>query len=341
MRRLFIFTALLCLLPYAAWGQVATDFDGDGTSDITFLTASGSLDVRWQSDPSDDVGTALDEIFGLQTDSNVMAHWLGAENPAYLGVVRLRTESNKLAWKILLGGGKLQEELFGRGGDVYLSGGDFNGNGIADAAVARSSGGKLRWNIKSDLFGSPGGIRTARFGFAGDRVFYASPDGAHDWIGSFGLNHRRGRMQLRNLTTRRTMRVRGIPAALAKGTRPRPMPLQQDDGSDLIVFVVPDESDTTFHVYDLSGNLIAKTPISGLGVTIIGDFDPDDSGEEIAFQTSGKIRFYNPVSGAITERAAVAGVPVDEINVETIAPAATPTPSVTATPTATPTATFE
>lgn len=328
---LFLFFVWLTAATVRA--EIPTDFDDDGTSDLTSVKAN-NLDLEWSS--ADLEGVNFVQTFGLVGDSIALAHWLGGGAP---NLAIVRAKGKKLLWNCRTSDGSVLEKTFGKTGDTYLAGADFDGDGISDVATVRLDGKNLHWEIKTNFFDAAGPTVKVNFGTPGDRVFFASPDGQHDWIGSFGLyGKRRARLRVRDLSSRAVRTTTRIPMRFAKGQRPRPLPLRQADGSDLLVFSVTDESDTTFYTYDFNGALIDKVILAGMGNVAVGEF-LSDAGEEIALQSSASVKIYNPRSGRVSNLV----VPdtsqitaIDEVNIGTVALAATPTPVPTATPTATP-----
>ncbi len=325
-----VLTYLLLCSTTIAGAQTQTDFDGDDISDVTYITSTSGTALNWKTVPSTNDGSALNETFGLSSDLISLAHWLESPSPT-LGVVRVRSLDNKLVWKILLTDGTIQEEVFGSSSDLVLSGGDFNGNQIDDAVVVRRNKNKLLWGIKRDIFSSPLKTIQKEFGNSGERAFYASPDGERDWLATFGkLGAKKTILRLYDLQSKKTRTNKKIPLRFALNQRPRPLPLKQSDGTDLIVFVEEDQSDTTLTTYSLKGKKISSRTLSGLGTITIGNFLADEEGEEIALHTSAKIRYLNPVTGATGEDTTISGTPIDEFNA--LAAPATPTPTPTSTP---------
>lgn len=318
--------------------KIATDFDGDSISDITYTTTTTDS-LSWKSVPSKDGGTALNEIFGKLTDTPILAHWLDSDQPT-ICTIKKPTRKGALSWELQKSGGELDSRSFGKTGDLVLGGGDFNGNGIDDAAVVRLSGKKLIWNFSLDLFSSSSSTVRRKFGVAGDRAFYASPTGLSDWIGVFGKSgKKKTRLMLLNLDTKETMSTRKLPRRLTRLPRPRPVPVKQDDGTDLLAFVESIDTGsgkTRISVFSLDGELINEKSFSGTGEVTIGEYLSDEAGEEIAFHSATKIRMYNPVTLGAAEAAVVSGIPLDEITSTQVAPAPTPTPTATPTPTETP-----
>jgi hypothetical protein len=332
-----LFILLFILIPAVqVLAQEQCDFDGDGTSDLTYLGSNGTA-LTWNYLPSQTTGTTS-ETFGLTSDQISLAHWLDPNAPT-LGIVRLSAKKSDLIWKIPLESGLLAEEIFGKAESVFLAGGDFDGNGIADAAVVERGPRGLKWSVRLNMF-SGEDKKTVKFklGSEGDRVFFLNPEGEKDWAGVFGRDSRgRAVLTLRNLSTKKKLTIKKINKSFLNGgnSRPRPFPIKSDDGTDVIGFLGPsneDPTDSRLTVYALDGTVLAKAPFQGTGTFAVGNFDPDDPGEEVAFQSTGSLQIFNPFSGANTKKDAFAGTLIDEISIENVH---APTPLPTAVPTAT------
>jgi len=319
--------------------ETQSDFDSDGTSDIFYTTSSGST-LFWKAKGST-VVEPLSQLFGLTTDFTAPACWQTSDE-TLLSVVRLDSSKRNLVWKLLQGDGFINQKVFGRANDVVISGGDFDGDGIADAAVVRFSKKRLRWTVTRNFFtDNPSKAKSYSVGNIGDRAFFFNYDGTLDWLASFGLRgKRKARMVAKNIITGRSVTIRGFPKSLARGVRPRPFPIAQASGVDLIGFVTNDETDTTVLVYDNTAQKVAEKTFPGLGTVFVGEYLSGESGEEVGFQSGLDITYFNPVSKVTSKVGAVSGTPLDLINIGAInGPTPTPTTIPTSTPTATPTPT--
>lgn len=314
IRILKVFTTLL-LFPISVFA-IPQDFDNDGKSDVVYTSASGTSLV-WKAKGSFDSSEQINKVFGLATDVPILGNWQSEDTPT-IGVVRSPTTGNALLWKILASNGTVLQQEFGKKGDVVISGGDFDGNGITDAAVVRSKDGKLTWQIFKNIFGvNDGKIKKITFGKVGDRALFLSPDGIRDWIGVFGKDDKnRTQLVLKDLQTGKKKIVRRFKRSLASGDRPRPFPLKDSAGIDQVSFFVPDETDTTFYTYNLSGELVRKITLPGLGIVFVGEYNSSQDGEEIGFQTSTEITIYNPISDNRITTSIVSGNPTDSISAQ-------------------------
>ncbi len=327
MRRL-LFLALTALAPaLPATSQIQTDCDADGISDITFTATSGS-EFAWSclgsTSGNDDIATT----FGLTTDSPAPAKWL---DPELMSLAVIRQSGQGLLWKLLEGEGSVLQKKFGKAGDNTLSGADFNGDGISDAAVVRFEGSKIRWQIKPNLFSNPRPVLSFVLGSSGDRVFYLNPNGLRDCAAAFGEGSgSRPRLTFRDTKTKKVRSFTRFPAALGVEPRPRPFPVNNAEGTDNVGFISEDDSDTTIRVFTVRGRKVGRHTFPGKGAFAVGDFDPDLEGEEIALQTTSSLYIYNPSSGDVVTDTAPSGTILDEINVSVVgAIEASPTPTAT------------
>src|SRR5690606_23960280 len=76
------------------------------------------------------------------------------------------------------------------------------------------------------------------FGKSGDRIFFASPDGVSDWIGTVGkgVKNKGVLLSLRNMKTGEVKKSTRFPKYVVRNSRPRPMPIRQADNTDLLAF---------------------------------------------------------------------------------------------------------
>ncbi len=311
-----VLALILCAAPPGLRAQVRTDFDNDGVSD--FLTVFSGSDLTWKAKGSSSGVEELDLHFGIPGDTPVPAHWISGE-PTSLAYVRSSATADNLVWKILLGPVSIGEVRFGRPGDIVMSGADFDGDGIGDAAAVRVKRKQVRWEARLNLFGDSPVTKKFKLGKDGDRVFFMSPDGVADWVGSFGrAGKRKSRLLLRNVVTGAVQRHNGFPRTLSRGTRPRPFPIAGSDGIDLLGFVTSDESDTTLSVYNLAGEEVARHIFPGLGTMIVGDFSAATAGEEIIFQTASTMSRFNPLDADATTITYVSGQPIGGVTVAVV-----------------------
>lgn len=318
--RYAIVLILLAYLP-GLKADVPNDFDGDGISDLTSADKS-STEIVWSSISSQDSSEQLSETFGLSTDKIALAKWRFEDTPD-LGVVRADSESGDLRWKILLDGGpEVNQVTFGTVGDIIISGADFDANGISDAAIVRGSEEEgdttLIWTVRRNMFSaSPAKAKVIRFGKLGDRVFFASPKNGRDWLGTFGRDDggTRGLLRLKNVGSGNVRTLGRFPSILLDQPRPRPFPIEDPEGVDAVGFVIEDETETTIRVFTLRGKRIRKKFLNGTGTIVVGEYDSEDPGHEIYFETDSEAHIFNPFSGTLSEADTVTGIPIGETNV--------------------------
>jgi hypothetical protein len=313
---LFLLIAVITFQQNAV-SQEQTDFDGDGISDLTYVTSSGA-NFFWSGEGSGGAGEQLGNIFGLVDARPVIGHWLDVVTPS-LGVIQLAKDGKTLVWKILLQNGLLLQQNFGRSGDVYLAGGDFDGNGISDGAVVRHSGKSLEWYVRLNMFSgfSESKEKRFKFGVNGDRVLFLNLGGKQDWAAVFGrAKDGKAQLLLRNVLTGRTVARKEFKRAFALGDRPRPFPIRSGDGTDVLGIVRSDGYDTTLYVYDLNGKIIANPTFVGQGTITVGKFSSESDGEAIAFQKETEVLIFDPFTSTFETKAASTGILVDEISVD-------------------------
>jgi len=305
--------------------QTQSDFDEDGVSDLTTTSANGTQFV-WSAKGSSSASEELNKAFGLSSDKISLAHWLDAGTPS-LGIIRADTNGKDLVWKVLQPSALISQKTFGKVGDVYLSGADFNGDGITDAAIVHVGKNDLVWTVKYNMFvDSNPTTKRFRFGKPGERVFFMNVDGTRDVAAVFGKGKRRkAKLAFRDVVNGHKSSVQGFKRSLIKEPRPRPFPIENDDGTDVFGLITEDASDTTLYVYDSSGQLLTNPTFPGKGTIAVGNFSASSAGEEIAFQTSTNLSVFNPFDESKLDVTNVNGTLVDEINVDIVQAASTTT----------------
>lgn len=317
--------ATACLATTTASADSGTDFDVDGRSDLTTITINKDSSLTWQAKLStaNQVTTLAD--LGKNGDHVVLARWTGTNKPQ-IGGVRLDKSTKEITWTILDDSGASHSLVFGKDGDLVVSGGDFDGNGIADAAVVRLVKNAAQWEVVLNPFN--GGNTTApqkfSFGKSGDRVFFYSQDGVTDLIATVRKGTGRNSVvRIKNLKTDVVKSYSRFPAFASTGNRPRPFPIHQASGADLLGFITIKKSSTLIKFTTATGTASGDVEFDGTGDVIVGDFN-DSPGEEVAFQNKTTLYIYNPVVGETIESSAIGGILVDEININTLSSATTP-----------------
>ena len=311
------------LLPSQMAGaqEVQTDFDTDGGSDQTVVRIQADNSLLWLSRGlAASSATQIGE-FGRSGDHLIVARWRGLSKPE-VGVVTLDRTTRKVTWKIVDQIGDTQQVEFGKRGDLLISGADFNADGIADAAVARKAGRAVKWDIWPNMLAASGSsaspVATLRFGRNGDRLFFVSPDGGGDWMGRLGKT-RSGRaiVKLKSFVSGEVRSYAGYPAFAVSAQRPRPFPLRSPSAGDVLGFELANGSGTSYVFTNLDGSEFYRKTVTGKPIAVVGEFLAD-AGEELAYATDGEWSVLNPFSGAESALTSLSGIPVDEINVNTL-----------------------
>jgi hypothetical protein len=301
-----------------ASAAVPNDFDLDGISDLTRVEIGGDDSLTWKAVLSATGATSTLGTLGKKGDHLAMAQWLGSGTQ--IGVVSESSTDDAIVWKVLNGAGAQVQFSLGTKGDLVVAGADFNGNGIADAAVVRLVNGKATWQIALDpLVNTSVEVVEVVFGKTGDRVFFArADDSASDWLGVIGKGSRgRSLARMRNLVTGEVRRFTRLPKLASQGSRPRAFPIRQATGPDLLGFQVVSGAATRLSIVTFSGTRIYDATFAGGGITLVGDFNAGP-GYEVAYQSSDESAVANPVSGEEREATYLDGVAVDEININTV-----------------------
>lgn len=302
--------------------QIQTDFDGDGYSEFTIVSIESDKSLTWKTSSGISGLTAGLQSFGVSGNHIIMAPWKGTTQPQ-IGVVSLDDTGKKLAWKVVGSSGVVEERVLGGKTSTIISGGDFDGNGVADAAVAKLGRSGVKWSIAYDLFSQPVGlerIANVNFGKSGDRIFFASPDGTSDWIGTVGkaANGRDTELKIKSLLTGEVRTSdKALPRFIVKNPRPRPFPVKAALGFDVIGFTRVVGGNTKVYFYTLDGGPVTVIDLPGKGDIVVGNFN-DGPGEEIAIKTTGGFTVVNPFTLSSSTAASSDGVAVDQININTL-----------------------
>ena len=328
MRNVFKWLATSLVWSQCATAAVPNDFDGDGTSDRTWVEVASDKTLTWKSESSVSKMTSTIATLGSEGDVPVMAQWIAGGSQ--IGVASINGTTGDIVWTIRDSTGNLSSKTFGKKGDLIVSGADLNGNGLADAAVVRLVRGKVEWDVAFDLFASTLlDEKTLSFGKTGDRVFYARVvDGtATDWIGLMRKgSRRRSSARMRDFVTGEVRTFSRLPQFASQGSRPRAFPIRQASGPDLLGFSVPSGTTTTIKVFAFDGTPYASTSIAGTGTTVVGEF-LQDTGYEVLFQSKEDSVFFSPHSIGVTQTVGVGGTLVGEFNINVLGETVNSTPT--------------
>jgi hypothetical protein len=290
------------------------DFDGDGISDLTTYSASGKQ-LQWRTRHSSTQQEVDLGVFGGVDDLPVPGPWLGSGTQ--IGVVSL--EKNAVIWSIL-NNGSVESKSFGAKGDLVVAGGDYNGNGVADAAVVRLKEGKAVWQIWLDPFTDPTSQpRSVTFGASGDRVFFAKvTNTTQDWIGVLRAGAaKNSQARMRNVITGEVRTLTRLPALATKGDRPRAHPVSQPGGPDLLAFHTVKANSTAIRVFSLTGVEIGNVSVDGTSEAFIGELN-DGPGAEVAYQSGEDRGAFNPHLAEVRQITPLSGTLVDHLAFRTM-----------------------
>jgi len=321
---LFVFCFLISLPPGTLQ---ALDFDRDGMDDPIIVRPDQNKDLVWNILSSESDYSQISPIeggaaFGKIGDHLAPATWLGGENPQ-IGYVRV-TDAGVIQWRIL--GNSAHATNFGDAGDTAIAGGDFNGNGYADAAILKDDG---RYIVRRDAFGGveggnlvPSNVtyqflqRQARNGRA---IFVSlTPGGRHypAVVMTRGANIRSNTLIYFNSNGERA-RLR-----LAGGTR----------GS--LSYAAPIESTSTSHLMTVNrmkgnryqvrihrltdGSVVSRSGHRTRGVVLVGDFLGKGS-QQFGVRQPGKLMVVDPFDSASQSLTlnTGSGILADGVNVNT------------------------
>jgi len=317
-----------CVIAVPAYCAVPNDFDHDGVSDLTQVEIGNDKQLTWKTTYSSTGQTVELGKLGKEGDHLAMGQWLGngglgnggLGDGTQIGIVALSETSADIIWTILDAQGTSHSKLFGKKGDLVVSGGDFDGNGVSDAVVVRLEDGKARWDILLNPFVNADAQSTSLFfGKNGDRAFFMRLSGdSSDSIGVIRAGTtRKSQARLRNMQTGLVRTFTRLPAFASSGARPRAFPVRQSSGSDLLGFQIEKKGNTEVQVFSTAGVEIGSAPFEGTGITTVGDFNNGD-GFEVSFNSSTEGGFFNPLAAEVRQFNPVSGILVDEINVNTL-----------------------
>jgi hypothetical protein len=333
MRNLAIAIGTCLLSATAAFAGVPNDFDGDGISDRTWIQIGSDKTLTWNAQLSTSQAQTALGTLGRAGDAVAMAQWL--PGGTQIGIASLNPVTNEIEWSIRDSAGNVRTKVLGKKGDLVVSGADFDGNGLADAAVVRLENRKANWVVKFDLFASETPAeKTFQFGDAGDRVFYARAESgsAVDWIGitRTGTNAKT-LARMMDINSGAIKQFARLPKFASQGTRPRPFPVRQSSGVDLVGFSVGSGGKTSVKVFSLEGGAVSSTVFPGVGTSVVGEF-VQGPGYEVLYDDGTVAEILNPRLIDTTETVPMGGVPVDEINInslglEVVSPTPTSVPS--------------
>jgi hypothetical protein len=315
--------AALCLIwalsvPSATAQRLPSDFNGDGISDLVFISLQRTL--VWEPI---DVASGLpieSKAMGIVGDHIIMADWFRTGRPQ-IGVVRVERSTGEIIWRVRDDTGQTHQRKFGMAGDRVVAAADFNGNGAADAVIVRTEGRKLRWIISYDPY--QGGTTQAEFlfGAAGEQIFYLNPDGKGMAFASLSDKGRSTRVRMFNPVTGKRRVLSDLPlVAKKRGKKLTVLPIDSPTGKQVIAMVRSSGGKTSVATLD---PLKKKQPkkfrvhtVQANGDVAVGNY-LSDAGHEVVVQgRNGASFIVNPFNAARRELSTPAdAVLVDEFNI--------------------------
>jgi hypothetical protein len=319
-----------CLFSSPVAFAAGADYDGNGFSEIPVLVQSAGRGLEWKLfDPSSGATTTFLPNFGKVGNGIIIANWL-YPTVTSAGVLSKPSAASKgrMVWTIRTnvvpkrGGAatiKQHKKFLGRPADKFITGGDFDGDGVSDAVVLANRGTRFyKWGLRSNFFLASYNptlhVNRAYFDFGirgKDLPFYLNPDGKSDWFAVLRNSGSSYNILMTQPFTRETRTIQL--GSLADGSHP-PIPLQQDDGSDYLVFWAASANNINIVVKDLQGQSVYSTDVPIAGTVTVGNYGAGP-GEEIAVSGGGRFFIINPISGRIVELSGPSGTSADAVNI--------------------------
>ncbi|MDC0357178.1 hypothetical protein OAO01_00050 [Oligoflexia bacterium] len=315
-----VYWCLLCLGSFLLLGSTvvfAADFnvDADGKSDLIIVKVLSDQTLNWSCQSS---GSSFSDnlqltVLGESGDHLIPAHWTTSDT-AEVGIISLN-QKQKVVWKIEQVTGKTKKITFGKKGDVLVSGGDYNGNGLSGAAKISATGEAL---IFADPFagGSKSKISFDKKYVKKGKVLFFSRSGSHD---DLGIAHSKRVAKKSYKTTLVAKDIYGAETEVRlkrlKNKIKEALPVAGADGIDNIAVVYSADKKLAVEVYNLSGKRLHRKLVARGSTIVVGNF-LDKAGEEIGVYKKKKLTAYNPLGGKSSKFAALPnGIAADHINV--------------------------
>lgn len=314
MKNLFIAISsiFLVLSPMSNATASPIDFDSDTVSDFTLIRPEADSSLTWLFRSSAQKKLLSLGSFGALGNHITLSHWTSVSTPE-LGVIS-SGDNSSILWTIRQNSGELLQFTFGSVNDLAVSGGDLDGNGQADAvAIARAPSG-LTWNVYFNPLGTASAGSFA-FGDPEDIPFFVDQSSAPDSAAILRrLSKTSGNIYIRNSITGEVSSF-GISSKITSPKRPFSI---SRDGESFIVIPQTEGKLTRFYLYNTTGNLRSKRTCSAKGDIVVGDFFTKEAGLELAVRSGKSFCVLNPFNGTTKIVRVGSGIPVDEINVNTL-----------------------
>lgn len=308
------------------------DYDGNGFAEVPVITTSSNGTFKWRLfDPVSGNVSLFTSGLGRPGDQLILANWIYSKVTSAGALSRpTQYSGGRLVWTIRTlvrknGQSSVLEhrKFLGRRGEIIITGGDFNGDGFADALVLTNRGtGKYTWGLRGNFFQSSynPGLNQNRayfpFGRWGiDKPFFLNPDGKRDWFAVLSCPASSAcRVVMTQPFTRQT---KSISVGAVKDPSRVPVPVGQDDGTDLLGFVSDTGTSTSITFKNLRGATVRSVTVPLQGTVTVGNYGPGP-GEEVCVSANGNFVVLNPITGRSTTLSGPVGLAADAININTI-----------------------
>ncbi|RMG42692.1 MAG: hypothetical protein D6719_05820 [Candidatus Dadabacteria bacterium] len=319
-----ITVTILLTLPSFAVAQNVTDFDNDQRSDFLVIQPKKNGALDWYVTPSGAAFSVTSSVerFGRLGNHLIPGNWF-AGSTARIGVVSVKEGTKSLLWQVKTSGGSVVSREFGKTKHTFVSGADFNGNGIHDAAIIKPNGKVIVFAemLASKVSGGPA-AKQFELTFSSKWVsrgipFIYSIDGKRDGIGFMRKMRLNGRKIRQYKYIWKDINNNTLTGRIKGGTRwvaDEVVPVKSPSGPDWLAFISTRSNKTVVTVRSLGGKRIIKKSVSGERVVVVGDYIKP-SGEEFAFKTGRIFRVINPRSGVVRSISSVRGIAADHINI--------------------------
>ncbi|MDC0357177.1 hypothetical protein OAO01_00045 [Oligoflexia bacterium] len=317
MRTIVAFVAIF-VLSYSTASAVDSNFDGDAKSDVILVNIESDNSLTWSyqrsiSGYSENIPMS---ILGKKGEDLAPANWTSTTTTE-IGIVALDS-SNNVTWSVWDSSAQLQQMAFGVKGDILVSGGDYDGNGISGAAkISKTGAAQVYANMFSS--GTTHNLTFPKVYAKLGKGLFVNPDGQKDRLAIL-LSKKAGK-KFKNTLLRKELdgtEAKTTLKGLNKKVRDA-MPVAGGDGVDNIVVVTKAGKKTAIEVYNLSGVRLNQRIVSNGSTVLVGEFMDDAAGQEVGVFQNGTLLLYNPVTGTSST---IEGLPnviaLDQVNVNVL-----------------------
>lgn len=289
------------------------DFDSDGVSDLTFvkIAPSGELNWRFRSSKSD---RSRDLASLGQTGNHlVIGSWSNSATPE-IGVISQDGTTKNILWSLEKRDGTKLSFTFGKTNDLAVSGADFDGNGLLDAAAIEIRNTLYYWKINFNPLGTSS-TSEVLWGHAGDTPFFFKGTGAVDQLA----------VLRKNADNTATVFLKdAVSGSESSFTLNRPIgsvdtPMGISKGA-VNYLLVPEKKETTtkISIFRSNGTILRTLTLRGTGDLVVGNFMSSQLGTEIGIKNGTSFTVINPFTKLTRSFSIKADVAVDDININAL-----------------------